>query len=107
MAEACGAYYGAAQGRDYDRCIDRQQAAVQAIEHRFSFTERIEQPAFNAIRNRCREEWPRDFISRDRCERQAIGDLTGGAKGVRDRIERQRRWRRQACAARRWRAAGA
>jgi hypothetical protein len=78
MAEACRAYLGAAQGADYDRCIERQQAAVAAIEHRFSFTERLDEPAFNAIRNRCREEWPRDFISRDRCERQAIGDLTGG-----------------------------
>jgi len=78
MAEACRAYLGAAQGADYGRCIERQQAAVAAIEHRFSFTERLDEPAFNAIRNRCREEWPRDFISRDRCERQAIGDLTGG-----------------------------
>jgi hypothetical protein len=78
MAEACRGYLGAAQGADYDRCIDRQRAAVAAIGHRFSFTERVEEPAFNAIRNRCREEWPRDFISRDRCERQAIGELTGG-----------------------------
>jgi len=78
MAGACRAYVGATQGADYDRCIERQQAAVQAIEHRFSFTERIDEPAFNAIRNRCREEWPRDFISRDRCERQAMADLAGG-----------------------------
>ena len=78
MAGACRAYVVATQGADYDRCIGRQQAAVQAIEHRFSFTERIEEPAFNTIRNRCREEWPRDFISRDRCERQAIADLAGG-----------------------------
>ena len=78
MAEACRAYLGAAQGPDYDRCIERQQAAVAAIEHRFSFTERVDEPAFNAFRNRCRDEWPRDFIGRDRCERQAISELTGG-----------------------------
>jgi hypothetical protein len=78
MAEACRAYLGAAQGADYDRCIERQHAAVAAIEHRFSFTARIDEPAFNAFRNRCRDEWPRDFIGRDRCERQAISELTGG-----------------------------
>ena len=78
MAEACGAYYGAVPSADYDRCLERQQAALWAIEHRFSFTEGIEEPAFNAIRNRCREEWPRDFVGRDRCERQDIVDATGG-----------------------------
>ena len=78
MAEACGAYSRAAHGPDYDRCIGRQQAALLAIEHRFSFTERIDERAFNAIRSRCTEEWPRDFVGRDRCERQAIAGMTGG-----------------------------
>ena len=77
MAEACRSYVGATQGPDWDRCLTRQRAAVAAIDHRFSFTEGVEEPAFNALRNRCREEWPRDFIGRDRCERQAISGLTG------------------------------
>lgn len=78
MAGACRAYLGVAQGVDYDRCMDRQQAALLAIEHRFSFTERVDERAFNAIRSRCGEEWPGDFVGRDRCERQAIGAVTGG-----------------------------
>lgn len=78
MAEACRAYHGVAQGADFDRCIDRQQAALLAIEHRFSFTERIDEQAFNAIRSRCGDEWPGDFVSRDRCERQAMTGMTGG-----------------------------
>ena len=78
MAGACSAYHGVAQGADFDRCMKRQQAALLAIEHRFSFTERIDERAFNAIRSRCGEEWPRDFVGRDRCERQAIAGVTGG-----------------------------
>jgi hypothetical protein len=79
MAEVCRAYCGAAQGADYDRCIKRQQAALLAIEHRFSFTERIDERAFNAIRSRCGEEWPGDLVGRDRCERLAIAGMTGGS----------------------------
>ena len=78
MAEACGAYSRAARGPDYDRCIGQQQAALLAIEHRFSFAERVDERAFNAIRSRCTEEWPSDFVSRDRCERQAIAGVTVG-----------------------------
>lgn len=78
MAEVCGAYSRTAHGPDYDRCVGRQQAALLAIEHRFSFAERVDERAFNAIRSRCTEEWPRDFVGRDRCERQAIAGVTGG-----------------------------
>lgn len=77
MAEVCAALYAAGQGSGHDRCLERQRAALWAIEHRFSFTEGIEEPAFNAIRNRCRDEWPRDFVGRDRCERQGIADAVG------------------------------
>jgi hypothetical protein len=78
MAEACRAYCGAAQGADYDRCMERQQAALLAIERRFSFNAHTDELAFNSIRSRCRDEFPGDFVGRDRCERQAIAGPTGG-----------------------------
>jgi hypothetical protein len=78
MTRACRAYCGATQGADYDRCMERQQAALLAIERRFSFNAHTDERAFNSIRSRCRDEFPGDFVGRDRCERQAIAGVTGG-----------------------------
>jgi hypothetical protein len=45
-------------------------AALDAIRNRHNFTELLDEPVFNTIRNRCLEEWPADFVGRDRCEQQ-------------------------------------
>jgi hypothetical protein len=66
----CAAQAGQAEGLRYDRCVEAQSAAVETITNRHNFTESLDEPVFNTIRNRCLEEWPSDFVARDRCERQ-------------------------------------
>jgi hypothetical protein len=80
MAETCATSFGATSGRDDQRCLERQRAAMLAIERRFSFSEGLDERAFNAIRSRCREQWPGDFVGRDRCERSAISAAIGGER---------------------------
>ena len=70
---ACREQVGATgSGPAFDRCIERQEASLDAIRRRFSFTMGLDEPTFNAIRRWCRQEWSEDMVSRDRCERQRM-----------------------------------
>lgn len=68
----CASRAGSVDGSSFDRCVERQLAAHEAMMRRYSFTAGVEEPAFNSIRNACRVEWPDDLVARDRCERQRL-----------------------------------
>ena len=53
-------------------CVASQQAALDAMNLRFSASVGLEASVFNVIRNDCRSEWPDDYVSQDRCERNRI-----------------------------------
>ncbi len=63
-----------AQGsQGFDSCVAAQRAAMDAIVSRYPTDVRLDQAAFNGIRNSCRYEWPDDFVNRNLCERRRIG----------------------------------
>jgi hypothetical protein len=68
----CASRYGQGTGSGFDRCVAAQQASYDAITRRFSFTVGLDETSFNSIRNHCRDEWPDDLVSRDRCEQQRM-----------------------------------
>jgi hypothetical protein len=68
MAELCGSRYGDRHRADYDLCIERQEAALRAINSRYGFSVGLDEPTFNSIRADCREAWPDDLVAQDRCE---------------------------------------
>jgi len=71
-AALCGRQYGEGERAGYDLCVERQHAALQAMNRRFGFSSGLDEPVFNSIRSRCRGQWPDDMVVRDRCEQVGI-----------------------------------
>jgi hypothetical protein len=67
----CRSRYGERTG-ELAGCVASQQAALDAMNLRFAATSGLETSTFNIIRNDCRYEWPDDYVSQDRCERNRI-----------------------------------
>jgi hypothetical protein len=78
----CASRTGSATAFEYDRCVAAQGAAVDAMNNRHSFTEGVDEPTFNSIRNRCRDEFRADFVARDRCERQRLAAGSPASPGL-------------------------
>ena len=68
----CRSRYGNERAPGFDRCMELQLAAHEAMLRRYSFTVGLEESAFNSARNTCRAEWPEDLVARDRCEQQRM-----------------------------------
>ncbi len=72
----CGSRSGEGRRDDYDLCVQQQEAALQAINHRFGFSVGMDEPAFNSIRFGCRQTWPEDLVAQNRCELDRAGQAT-------------------------------
>ncbi len=72
----CRARSGDGSGAEFDGCVSSQQAALDAMNLRFAASAGLESSIFNVIRNDCRYEWPGDYVSQDRCERNRIAAKT-------------------------------
>jgi hypothetical protein len=70
----CRARYG--DGGEFTGCVSAQRAALDAMNLRFAASAGLESSIFNIIRNDCRYEWPDDYVSQDRCERNRIAAKT-------------------------------
>ncbi len=71
MASLCDHRAGGDE-RARSECLKGQRAALDALRARQALQFQIDQPAFNAARNGCRDEWPADLAARDRCERERM-----------------------------------
>jgi hypothetical protein len=71
----CRARFGDGSG-EFSGCVSAQQAALDAMNLRFAASAGFESSIFNIIRNDCRYEWPDDYVSQDRCERNRIATKT-------------------------------
>ena len=56
----------------FTSCVAEQNAAVDAMTGRFAPGVGLDAISFNVIRNNCRFEWPDNYVSQDRCERQRV-----------------------------------
>ena len=65
-----GRYSDGSNGFTY--CVAEQKAAVDAMTGRFAPGVGLDAISFNVIRNNCRFEWPDNYVSQDRCERQRV-----------------------------------
>ena len=65
----CRGRYGEASS-GFTSCSAAQRAAVDAMAGRFAPGIGLDAISFNVIRNNCRFEWPDNYVSQDRCERQ-------------------------------------
>ena len=68
ISALCGSQYGAGSS-GYASCVDQQKAAVDSMAVRFAPGVGLDSASFNVIRNNCRFEWPNNYVSQDRCER--------------------------------------
>jgi hypothetical protein len=68
----CREQYGTDSGPALDHCIERQEASLDAMRRRFSFSVGLDGATFNAIRHACGQEWGGDMVDRDRCEQQRM-----------------------------------
>ena len=56
----------------FNDCVAGQRAALDAMTSRSGPGVGLDEASFNSIRNNCRFEWPGDYVTQDRCERQRI-----------------------------------
>lgn len=56
----------------FTECVAGQRAALDTMTGRSGPGVGLDAASFNIIRNNCRFEWPDNYVSQDRCERQRI-----------------------------------
>ena len=56
----------------FNECVSDQERAVAAITGRTGPALGIGEADFNTIRNSCLDEWPGDYVNRDRCEQRRM-----------------------------------
>lgn len=75
ITSLCGRRF-ARETEGYAGCVNDQKTALNAIAGRYAPSVGLESAEFNVIRNKCRYEWPGDFVNRDRCERRRIATVS-------------------------------
>jgi hypothetical protein len=61
----------------FNQCMTEQRAAVDAMGARSGAGVGLDATTFNKIRNECRFEWPKNYVSMDRCERSRAAAKRG------------------------------
>jgi hypothetical protein len=71
MTSLCGGQHADGSSA-FDSCVAEQRAAVDAMAVRSGPGVGLDAASFNIIRNNCRFEWPNNYVTQDRCERNRI-----------------------------------
>jgi hypothetical protein len=71
MTSLCGGQHADGSSA-FDGCVAEQRAAVDAMAVRSGPGVGLDAASFNIIRNNCRFEWPNNYVTQDRCERNRI-----------------------------------